>query len=107
MKEKEAIDLYFSKNPRNKMVVDRIIAWDESKTMRENVKIGGFSNVTNASSFAVRFGLGYRQVKKKCDIKREAIFKLVEKGLTFEEIGKLLGVSKQRVHQMHNGKVKS
>ena len=102
MKMKDALVLYFARAKAGKKTLDKLLAWDENKTIKENEK----ALKINDFGFAWRYKLpvehGPRGIYRKLTNKAllfEARRALRKAGWPLEKIGKLQGVNRQAIEQ--------
>lgn len=113
MNYKKAVRLYFAKSPQSAGVLKKMIAWDEGKTLSENMRLTGIAPHTQAYRFAKRFGLKYtggwmrKNEPQAQRIKFYKVDKLRDMGYTLQEIGRLHGVTRQRIEQISRRQRKS
>ena len=91
-------------------VIERLQKWDESKTIRENASVIGIK-LEIAAPFAHRYGLfflykranwtkGRREQAERREIRHQAILTLRKSGFTLEELGTVLGITRERVRHI-------
>lgn len=103
-----AVTLYFKKNPQNARILRRLMEWDGSVSVGENAKRMGTmtKNYPHILNLARKYHLGYSglgwRYKDKPDLKKkwERLVKMRKRGCTYQRIGRLLKVSRQRVEQI-------
>ena len=106
LQEPDAISLYFKKNPQSFGVLQKLMKWDQRLSCRENAARVPFCSFFAAWRFAVKFGLefkgtGRRELKK--NNRTRGVEKLRKLGYTYQEIGRLHKVSRQRIAQILEG----
>ena len=113
MTREEAIERFFAHNPQCLKTLNKIMAWDETKSTKENGDVifpNIISNINRSASaqmFGRRFGLKWvsrrkfiKMHEKPRDEIRYRIMKIARRyGLTHETIAKGFNITKQQVQQ--------
>ena len=98
----KAYKLYAKHSKKCLSIIKKIAKWDSSKTVAENAKKLKVSHIY-AAVLAKRYGLKhvyYRDNRFSVPF----IKKLLHTGLTYEDIAKIMGCTKQNVHLKVNKK---
>ena len=98
MKYDEASRLYFANNPQSAKTLKNIMRWNPMKTVAQNARQLHVQYHT-ARAIADRFRLRFQDVDLT-KLKLGEVDKLSKMGYTYEQIGKLYDVSRQRVGQL-------
>lgn len=99
MTREEAVEIYLSKYGKAAEIVEKIMAWDTTKTIEENMKNLSFLKKIMAYQFSRKFNLKYAK-HRKAYMRKVAFKAMREAGATYEEIGRLFSVSKQAIEQV-------
>lgn len=103
MDRQTAIEVYLSRNRRGESIIQKIMKWDETKSIGEIMKEIPFSSYPNAIMCARRYRITFiKKRKNHVNTNKESILKLLENGLKQSDIAHLLGVSRQRIEQIIN-----
>lgn len=95
MTQKKAIKLFFESNSRARKSLKYITAWNEKASLKENsLKLK--MHKISANNFAYFYKLEYR--RRSDPVSR--VFLLRKQKFTMDQIGRILRISKQRVHQI-------
>ena len=62
MTREEAFEFYCRRWPRVEMTIEKLMNWDESLTIEENEKAGGFKSKYHADNFQQMYKLKYKRV---------------------------------------------
>jgi hypothetical protein len=104
MEYAKAVIRYFNCNPHCERVLRRIVRWNERASFEWNMKYVNLKSPANVRKFITRFGLKYIGMRKnktsKPKINPGGLEKLSTLGYTYEQIGRLHRVSKQRIEQI-------
>ena len=108
MQYDKAVNRYFNCNKRAWGVLKKLVRWEPGFTFAENCKRVGFEVYGPARNFVCRFKLrckGSNPLKgiykiRDVKINPARLDKIRNMGYTYEQIGKLEGVSRQRIEQI-------
>lgn len=103
MKYEKAIGCYFKRNKQARKSFDRILYWDSNKTLTQNAERFQIS-ASLARTFSLIYRLKYykKNSLQNNEIKNfaKALDKLRRLGYTYEQIGRLHKMTRQRVFQI-------
>lgn len=95
MTKAQAVELYLKKHPVARTIIRAIKNWDARLTMLENSKRCGMTQ-RQAHHVAYSYKMDYRKRSER----PQKILALRKFGFTFDQIGKIMNLSKQRIHQI-------
>ena len=102
MDRTEAVERYLNYYKHMKKTVNRLMVWDESKTLRENAMIGKFESFGTARTFCYRYQLKFKKKNNGGTHKQNITlaYKILrDNDFTFDEIAQLFHKSRQAIEQ--------
>lgn len=103
MERQQAIEIYLAKTINGRNTINKIMEWDETKSMKDNAKFLNFKTSGSCTQFALRFGLRAKTIrgKTRCmkSIKTQAYVELRKIGWKYDEIAAAFDRTKQNIEQ--------
>lgn len=104
MRYSDAVRLYFERNPQSAGVLKKLMSWNARLSIAQNQSKLGMYDYAAAHRLAYKFGLKFKDENERKTARQKIFARGVEKlqdmGYTYEQIGKLHGVSRQRIETM-------